>query len=146
MRQIDFAKHLPYTADQMYRMVGDLKAYPDFLPNCSSMEVWSPPGADKDNVHARMGIQFGPVRQAYTSEVTFNPEALTIAASAIDGPFSHLDSLWQFVPAEEGCHVTFDISFAIANPLIAAVAEPAFAAKQEEIIAAFLDRARELYA
>ena len=37
--------------------------------------------------------------------------------------------------------VRFDIDFAFSNPLVAAVAEPAFAVKQTEIIDAFLDEA-----
>jgi coenzyme Q-binding protein COQ10 len=37
--------------------------------------------------------------------------------------------------------VRFDIDFKISNPLVAAVAEPAFAAKQEEIIDAFVAEA-----
>ena len=39
----------------------------------------------------------------------------------------------------------FDISFHIANPLLAAVAEPAFAAKQDEIMDAFVEEADRRY-
>ena len=40
-----------------------------------------------------------------------------------------------------GTRVRFEIDFKISNPFIAAVAEPAFAAKQEEIMRAFCDEA-----
>ena len=90
---------------------------------------------------ARMTIQFGPVTQAYTSRVVADPVAMTITAKAVDGPFSYLDCKWTFEPEGEGTRIRFDIDFKIANPLVAAVAEPAFAAKQTEIIDAFEDEA-----
>ena len=46
-----------------------------------------------------------------------------------------------FAITANGTRVRFDIDFKISNPLIAAVAEPAFAAKQEEIIDAFVAEA-----
>lgn len=88
-----------------------------------------------------MTIRFGPVTQAYTSRVTLDLEARTIAAKAVDGPFAYLNSQWTLEPEGQGTRVRFDIDFKISNPLIAAVAEPAFAAKQEEIINAFVEEA-----
>ena len=90
---------------------------------------------------AKMTIQFGPITQSYTSRVVADPQALTITAKAVDGPFAYLDSKWTFTPEGQGTRVRFDIDFKMSNPLIAAVAEPAFAAKQDEIIDAFADEA-----
>ena len=76
-----------------------------------------------------------------TTPTAIDPDALTIVAKATDGPFSYLDSKWTFEREGEGTRVTFDIDFKFNNPLIAAVAEPAFAAKQDEILDAFSDEA-----
>jgi coenzyme Q-binding protein COQ10 len=92
-----------------------------------------------------MTIQFGPVKQAYTSRVESSRSARTITAKAVDGPFSYLDSKWTFEPEGEGTRIRFDINFKISNPLIAAVAEPAFAAKQREIMDAFIAEADRRY-
>jgi coenzyme Q-binding protein COQ10 len=88
-----------------------------------------------------MTLYFGPITQAYTSRVTLDPAAQTIKAKAVDGPFSYLDSVWSFEPEGMGTRVRFEIDFKISNIFIAAVAEPAFAAKQEEIMRAFADEA-----
>ena len=72
-------------------------------------------------------------------------QARGIVAKAVDGPFAYLDSKWSFTPEGEGTRVRFDIDFKISNPLIAAVAEPAFAAKQEEIMDAFIAEADRRY-
>jgi coenzyme Q-binding protein COQ10 len=137
-----FEQHVPHLPRHMYEIVADLGNYPRFIPNCKAMEVRPDPAAGKANVQlARMTLFFGPVTQAYTSRVTLDPVAHTIAAKAVDGPFAYLDSIWRFEPEGMGTRVRFEIDFKISNPFIAAVAEPAFAAKQEEIIRAFAEEA-----
>jgi coenzyme Q-binding protein COQ10 len=115
MPDLYFDRHVPHLPDRMFELVNELERYPRFLPNVSSMVV-------------------RPAGDAH-------PVARTIIAKAVDGPFAYLDSKWTFEPEGEGTRVRFDIDFHIANPLLAAVAEPAFAAKQQEIIDAFMDEA-----
>ncbi len=137
-----FERHVPHIPQRMYEIVADLEDYPRFIPNCRAMVVRPDPGAgDKDVRLARMTLSFGPITQAYTSRVTLDPEARTIRAKAVDGPFAYLDSVWSFEPEGMGTRVKFEIDFKISNPFIAAVAEPAFAAKQEEIMRAFCEEA-----
>lgn len=140
-----FERHVPHTPQAMFALVSDLETYPRFIPNCRAMSVRPDPGSGDQTRLAHMTLSFGPVTQGYTSRVRLDPEALTIAASAIDGPFSHLESLWRFEPEEAGTRVRFEIDFKISNPLIAAVAEPAFLAKQEEIMLAFAQEADRRY-
>lgn len=139
MPDLFLERHVPHLPQRMFDLVSDLEAYPRFVPNCKSMDVRDdgPGGA----VLAKMTVQFGPVTQSYTSRVVADAETMTITAKAIDGPFSYLDSKWSFEPEGEGTRIRFDIDFKIANPLLAAVAEPAFASKQDEIIDAFSEEA-----
>lgn len=137
-----FERHVPHLPQSMYDIVSDLADYPRFIDNCKAMDVRPDPAArGKDVRLAKMTLSFGPITQAYTSRVTLDPEAKTITAKAVDGPFSYLDSVWSFEPEGQGTRVRFEIDFKISNPFIAAVAEPAFAAKQEEIIRAFAEEA-----
>jgi coenzyme Q-binding protein COQ10 len=138
-----FERHVPHLPQRMFEIVADLGDYPRFIPNCKAMEVRKDPSAaaGTDVRLAKMTLFFGPITQAYTSRVTLDHQALTIAAKAVDGPFAYLDSVWSFVPEGMGTRVRFEIDFKISNPFIAAVAEPAFAAKQEEIMRAFCDEA-----
>ncbi|MGB3339167.1 MAG: type II toxin-antitoxin system RatA family toxin [Devosia sp.] len=141
-----FERHVPHLPQRMYEIVADLGDYPRFIPNCKAMEVRKDPAAgDADIRLARMTLFFGPITQAYTSRVTLDAKALTITAKAVDGPFAYLDSVWSFVPEGMGARVRFEIDFKISNPFIAAVAEPAFAAKQAEIMQAFADEADRRY-
>lgn len=142
MPKLSFDRHVSFSPDQMLKLVADIKSYPEFVPNCMDMDVRT----DAANVYlACMTVRFGPMSQAYTSRVTIDEAAKTIKATALDGPFSHLDSEWQFIAEGEGTAVRFDIDFGFSNPLISAVAEPAFAAKQDEILDAFVAEAQRRY-
>ena len=138
-----FEHHVPHLPQKMYEIVADLEDYPRFVPNCKAMAV-RPDSADNTKL-ATMTLFFGPITQAYTSRVAFDPEQRTIRAKAVDGPFAYLDSVWSFEPEGMGTRVRFEVDFKISNVLIAAVAEPAFAAKQAEIIQAFVDEADRRY-
>jgi|SRR5215217_7511298 len=141
-----FEHHVPHLPQRMFEIVADLSDYPRFIPNCKAMEVRADPAAGGADVRlAKMTLFFGPITQAYTSRVTVDPAALTIAAKAVDGPFAYLDSIWTFEPEGMGTRVRFEIDFKISNRLVAAVAEPAFAAKQDEIMRAFADEADRRY-
>lgn len=145
MPDLFFERHVPHLPERMFDLVNDLADYPRFLPNVSGMEIKRDDGARGDVVYARMTIQFGPVTQAYTSRVEASRADHIITAKAVDGPFTYLDSKWTFEPEGEGTRIRFDVDFKISNPLIAAVAEPAFANKQEQIMDAFVDEANRRY-
>lgn len=137
-----FERHVPHLPQRMFEIVADMDDYPRFVPNCKAMDVRKDPASgDTDTRLARMTLYFGPITQAYTSRVVVDPAALTIKAKAVDGPFAYLDSIWSFEPEGQGTRVRFEIDFKISNPFIAAVAEPAFAAKQDEIMRAFAEEA-----
>ena len=145
MPELKFSRTVPFSPQQMLKLVSDMDSYPDFVPNCSAMELSAEEGEPLASCDARMHVKFGPVNQSYTSRVTIDEEALSVHSRALDGPFSYLDSLWEFVPEGEGTRVKLSIDFEISNPLLAAVAEPAFADKQSEILDAFLAEARRRY-
>lgn len=140
MPDLFYERHTPHLPDRMFDLVAGLEDYPRFVPNCKAMDVRPDPN-DPTVRFARMTIKFGPLTQSYTSKVTLDRQARTITAVAVDGPFDYLDSKWTFEPEGEGSRVRFDIDFKFNNPLISAVAEPAFAAKQDEILDAFTDEA-----
>lgn len=145
MPKLQFDRHVAHPPKAMFALVSDLEAYPRFIPNCKSMVVKKDSGAPGDVRFARMTLSFGPITQGYTSRVTLDPVALTIDAKATDGPFQYLINQWRFEPEASGTKVHFEVDFKISNPLVAAVAEPAFAAKQREIMDAFIAEADRRY-
>ena len=150
MPHLNFSRTVPFAPGQMLDLVSDLNAYPDFVPNCSSMHLERDAGWGKGGQYgcdARMHVRFGPISRSYTSRVKVDRDRGIISARALDGPFSHLDSQWTFSPCEkgEGTRIAFEIDFAFSNPLVAAVAEPAFSSMQEQILNAFVAEAQRRY-
>jgi coenzyme Q-binding protein COQ10 len=145
MPDLFFERHVPHLLESMFDLVNDLEDYPRFIPNVKDMQVKRDSGAVGDVRLAKMTIRFGPVTQAYTSRVEASRTDHTITAKAVDGPFSYLNSKWTFEPEGEGTRIRFAIDFKIANPLIATVAEAAFAAKQDQIMDAFVDEANRRF-
>lgn len=141
MPDVFLERHVSHLPDRMFDLVNDLEDYPRFLPNVRDMQVKRDDGTQDDVRFAKMTIQFGPIAQAYTSRVVADRQDHTITATSNDGPFAYLNSKWSFEAEGTGTRVRLDIDFKIANPLIAAVAEAAFAAKQDEVMDAFVEEA-----
>ena len=146
MPQLKFSRTVKFTPDQMLDLVSDLNTYPEFVPNCSDMELDHVQGDPMQTCEARMHVSFGPINQSYVSDVIIDHNARTVTASSSDNPFSHLDSQWKFTPIKQGAKIQFVIDFGFSNRLIAAVAEPAFANIQSEILDAFIAEAKRRYA
>jgi len=61
---------LPYTAERMYGIVGDVERYPEFLPWCESLEVLERESEGKvQYVTAEMTIGYGGLHESYVSRV-----------------------------------------------------------------------------
>ncbi len=148
MPKLNFERKVPYSPKQMLSLVADVESYPDFVPFCSDMEVLQldSDDANKKACYAIMSIQMGPIAQTYTSEVVIDDQAMTISATALDGPFSHLDSVWSFSKGGRGTIVKFQIDFGFSNRLLGKIAEPIFEQKQEEILDAFMAEAKRRFA
>ncbi len=145
MPKLNFSRTVPYKPDQMLALVSDMASYPDFVPNCSAMKISNAEGDPVYQCNATMHMSFGPISQSYTSQVTLDREAMSVVSRAGDGLFSHLVSHWRFFPEGEGTRIQLQIDFEIANPVIRAVLDPAFGAKQGEILDAFLAEAKRRY-
>ncbi|MCF6344120.1 MAG: type II toxin-antitoxin system RatA family toxin [Devosiaceae bacterium] len=143
MPELSFERFSPFSTEQMLSLVADIKSYPEFVPNCADMQVEA--GENENISFATMSVQLGPIEQTYTSEVIIDKSAKTISATAIDGPFSYLESIWQFIEQDEGSLIRFDIDFGFSNPLLGRIAEPIFAQKQEEILDAFIEEAKRRF-
>lgn len=145
MPQLSFSRSVPFTAQQMLDLVADLNAYPNFVPNCSEMQLYDEVGDPLTSCDAEMSVSFGPINKSYFSEVNIDRQAFSVEAKSTDNPFDYLDSLWNFESTETGCKIKFEIDFSFSNRLIAAVAEPAFSSIQAEILDAFIAEAKRRY-
>ena len=63
-------RKLPYSADQMYDLVADISAYPQFLPWCSAARIRSRSiQGECETVEADLVISFKVFRESFASRV-----------------------------------------------------------------------------
>ena len=137
---------LPYTPQQMYDLVADVAAYPEFLPWTAAARVRSREGGPEGEVMlADLVISFKVFRESFGSKVTLHPSEHRIETSYIDGPFAHMDSEWRFKEAPGGCEVHFWVDYEMRNKLIGRVVGSVFNQAMQRIVAAFEKRAKALY-
>ncbi len=134
-------RHLPYTPEQMFDMVADVKRYPEFLPWVSAMRVRQ----DSDTATlADMIVGFKGLRETFTSKVEkTRPDHIHV--EYIDGPLKYLHNDWKFTAEPGGCAVDFMVDFQFKNRMFEMLAGQVFGVALRRMIGAFEDRAKVLY-
>lgn len=134
-------RHLPYTPEQMFDLVADVKRYPEFLPWVVAMRVRSD---TPQETLADMIVGFKGLRETFTSRVRKDrPGSITV--DYIEGPLSHLKNDWRFRAESGGCAVDFCVDFAFRNRVFEMLAGQMFQAALRRMIGAFETRAAALY-
>jgi len=131
--------HLP---KQMYDLVNDVEAYPQFLSWCSGVEI-----VEKSPLTqcATISISVAAINQRFTTRNTMLP-GRQIDMALVDGPFSHLDGSWKFEAlGDVGCKVLLTIQFDFSSRLISKSLGPIFSGICGSLVDEFCKRADELY-
>jgi ribosome-associated toxin RatA of RatAB toxin-antitoxin module len=134
-----------YTPQEMYALVTDVAAYPEFLPWCDQARVIE---ANELGVIAEIGIAFSGIHQKFT---TRNEHQLGqgVRMQLVDGPFSQLDGQWNFSPVGMGdqraCKVELSLNYGFSSALLAKLIGPVFDKIAGSLVDAFVKRAEQVY-
>ncbi|WP_375381988.1 type II toxin-antitoxin system RatA family toxin [uncultured Sphingomonas sp.] len=135
-------RNLPYSPEQMFDLVADVRRYPEFLPWVTAARIRSDdPGA----MVADMVVGFKGLRESFTSKVEkHRPDRIHV--DYVDGPLKFLRNEWHFVARDDGgCRIDFVVAFAFKNRVFEAIAGQVFGTALRRMIGAFEDRAKVLY-
>jgi len=140
-------KVLPYTPDQLFELVGNVDAYPQFVPWITGMRTWNartdPEGRHWLDAEARVGFSF--LRESFSTRVRRDPAARQIDVDLISGPFQKLRNRWRFTEVPGGTRIDFDIDFAFKTRLLEALLERNFEHAVDRLMGCFEARAQALY-
>ena len=142
------SKLLPYAPDQLFALVGDVMAYPDFVPWITSMRTWNARALEGgvETVDAEAGVGFSFLRERFSTRVRRDPTARQIDVTLLSGPFRRLANRWQFFEVGEGrTRVEFDIDFQFKSRLLEGLLAANFARAVDRLMACFEARAQALY-
>lgn len=142
MPGIHEVRTLPYSAEQMFDLVGDVARYGEFLPWIMATRVRSDDGTE---MIADMLVGFHALREKFASRVVkHRPDRITV--HYIDGPLQDLDNVWQFRSlGPNACEIDFKVDFRFRNALFEKLAGQYFDKAFRKMVAAFEARAAELY-
>ncbi|WP_411725425.1 type II toxin-antitoxin system RatA family toxin [Methyloglobulus sp.] len=131
-----------FSARQMFDLVNDIEAYPKFLPWCVGSRIIK---REEDYVEAELMISKGGFKKSFSTRNKIDWGG-RITVSLLDGPFSHLEGVWNFMPLrEDASKISLDLEFEMSSVL----ANLAFGAVFNQIcntmVASFASRAKEVY-
>jgi ribosome-associated toxin RatA of RatAB toxin-antitoxin module len=130
---------VPYSAEQMFGLVDDIPAYPEFLPWCQGATELS---RNAEQVVARLKIGFEALNTDFTTANTLQP-GVGITMQLHDGPFNCLEGQWSFAQlGESGCQVSLTMQFEFANAAQDLLLGASFEKICDQLIGAFIKRAQ----
>jgi ribosome-associated toxin RatA of RatAB toxin-antitoxin module len=133
---------VPYTAEQMYLLVNDIEAYPEFLPWCADARVYN---RTEKNLKASVSLAAGKIRQTFSTENTMQ-FGKRIDVKLINGPFKYLSGYWEFVDiGDSRCQIKLNIEFEFKNKLLKLTLKSFFNQFIDSLVGAFTGRARVKY-
>ena len=141
-------RKMPYSAQQMYDLIADIAAYPEFLPWCSAARIRKStdlPDGQGRVLDADLVISFKLFREKFASRVTLLPDQNRINVEYLDGPFRYLKNHWEFIPAGDGCEVDFFVDFEFRSIVLQKIIGVVFHEAMQRIVRAFEERAKALY-
>jgi len=133
---------VPYTAEQMFALVNDIEAYPEFLPWCTGASVTN---RSATCLTASVSLATGMIKQTFTTENTMRP-GRQIDVRLISGPFSYLNGSWRFEPAGAGlCRIELDMNFEFRSKLLKLTLSPVFNRFMNSLVSSFVGRAGKIH-
>lgn len=145
---IEAEKVLPYDPADLCRLVGDVRAYPKFVPWLQSLRVISeeprPEGGWEGVAEAIVGWK--AIREKFATSVRCEPAKGEVDVALVSGPFHALENRWRFTThGKGGAQVKYWIGYEFKNPLLQAAVSANRDRVSRRIMAAFEAEARHRF-
>ncbi|HED36209.1 MAG TPA: type II toxin-antitoxin system RatA family toxin [Gammaproteobacteria bacterium] len=134
---------VPYSVDEMYKLVDDIETYAEFLPWCRSTDVLS---RNDEEVKASIEIARGAFNRSFTTLNRLQRNKM-IEMRLVEGPFKHLNGFWRFDALKDNraSKISLDLDFEFENRLVALAVGAVFNQIANSMVDAFCKRAVEVY-
>lgn len=143
MREVKRSALVPYTAEQMFALVEDIERYPQFLPWVAAAQLLE---RTAQQVVGRLEMHRAGMREIVTTRNMLTPPR-EITLELVAGPFKTFEGRWTFEPIGEdrGSRVSLSIHFEFANSMLNLLLSRSFEKSCNELVDAFVARARSVY-
>ncbi|MHA7815329.1 MAG: type II toxin-antitoxin system RatA family toxin [Pseudohaliea sp.] len=142
MPAINRSALLPYSQRQLFDLVNDVEAYPQYMEGCVGARVLH---RDDASMEARLDLARGGIAQSFTTRNRLlAPESIVLELK--EGPFERFAGRWHFQAlGDAACKVTLELDFAMRSTLVGAAAGRLFDRVTSNLVDAVVRRARQVY-
>ncbi|MBL4899682.1 MAG: type II toxin-antitoxin system RatA family toxin [Colwellia sp.] len=131
-----------YSADQMFQLINDVLAYPQFLPDCSHSKIIS---QDESSVTASLLVSKAGLKKWFTTKNTLVSNQ-QVTLELVDGPFNKLQGHWLLTPlSDEACKVSLELEYEFSNRMFDLAFGRIFNHMTNNMVQAFTQRAKQVY-
>lgn len=131
-----------YSVEQMYELINDVPAYPQFLPDCSNSKVIS---QDEHSVTASLLVSKAGLKKWFTTKNTLVSNQ-QVTLELVDGPFNKLQGHWLLTPlSSEACKVSLELEYEFSNKMFDIAFGRIFNHMTNNMVQAFTQRAKHVY-
>ncbi|MEE9356450.1 MAG: type II toxin-antitoxin system RatA family toxin [Methylococcaceae bacterium] len=131
-----------FPAYDMFKLVDDIEAYPEFLPWCGSSRILSRIG---NVVEAEITVVKAGFKKTFATRNQLDDQQ-NIKISLLKGPFSSLEGNWTFLPLrEDASKISLDLEFEMSGKLTGLAFGSVFNQICNTMVNSFSQRAKQLY-
>ena len=131
-----------YSVDQMFQLINDVLAYPQFLPDCSNSKIIS---EDENTVTASLLVSKAGLKKWFTTKNTHISNQ-QVKLELVDGPFNMLQGHWLLTPlSEDACKVSLELEYEFSNKMFDLAFGRVFNHLTNNMVQAFTQRAKDVY-
>lgn len=131
-----------FSAQQMFDLVDDVEAYPQFLPWCGGARILK---REDDFFEAELLIAKAGFHKTFSTRNRID-QGGKMTISLLNGPFSHLDGVWNFMPLrEDASKISLDLEFEMSGMLASLAFGAVFNQICNTMVSSFTTRAKQVY-
>ncbi len=133
---------LPYSAAQMFAIINDVRAYPEFLNGCDSAQVLE---ESAHHLIAKLKITYAKLSVSFTTKNQLKP-AESIDMQLVEGPFKNLHGQWHIKSlSDAACKVSLSMDFSFDSAITQRMFGKMFQSVVSAQVDAFEKRANDIY-
>jgi len=142
MPSINRSALVMYSVEQMFQLINDVLAYPQFLPDCSNSKIIS---EDENSVTASLLVTKAGLNKWFTTKNTHISNQ-QVKLELVDGPFNKLHGHWLLTElSEDACKVSLELEYEFSNKMFDLAFGRVFNHLTNHMVQAFTQRAKEVY-
>jgi coenzyme Q-binding protein COQ10 len=138
---------LPYAPGDLFDLVGDVEAYPQFVRWITELKTKNRRDEDEGVtvIDAQAKVKFSIISETFATRVRLDRPNLAIDVALLSGPFKQLETHWRFAARGPGTALSFVIDLEFRSRLLKGLFESNVDRAAAKLVRCFEVRAAELY-